>query len=347
MFSPISMSEMSRFVDSPRAEVAKRPSKKRKDSTQPPPVCKICGDRAESRHYGVFACNGCKGFFRRSVWNNRKYICRHRDDCKIVKEQRNKCRSCRLKTCLAVGMNPKAVQYERDGASVNMKIEDRSDKPGSKLLKASTSECSQQTEAAYIERGGGLIMQEAAHSLSPLPEQLDQAALLVQIYRRVVSRVDPPESFTGGKDIPFHIALRHPSLVTRRKEIRLTAERIATEEDILDECRRQFVLSVDWINAIPEYQQLPEDVQYTIAKRRITEFAWFFQAWNAIITGCEGMCFLNGSYFPADPKLQILPDIKGANRLFRQNLLAPLKEMNFDETELCIVQALVLFTPGK
>ena len=33
--------------------------------------------------------------------------------------------------------------------------------------------------------------------------------------------------------------------------------------------------------------------------------------------------------------------------MFLDNLLKPLKEMNFDETELCIMQPLVIFTPGK
>lgn len=38
--------------------------------------CAICGDRATGKHYGAASCDGCKGFFRRSVRKNHLYTCR-------------------------------------------------------------------------------------------------------------------------------------------------------------------------------------------------------------------------------------------------------------------------------
>jgi len=76
--------------------------------------CVVCGDRAIGKHYGALSCNGCKGFFRRSVWQNLQYTCRFSGQCKIDKDHRNSCRSCRFKKCLVDGMRPEAIQNERD-----------------------------------------------------------------------------------------------------------------------------------------------------------------------------------------------------------------------------------------
>ena len=39
-------------------------------------VCSICGDKETGKHYGAHSCDGCKGFFRRSVRKNHQYQCR-------------------------------------------------------------------------------------------------------------------------------------------------------------------------------------------------------------------------------------------------------------------------------
>ena len=77
--------------------------------------CKVCGDFSSGKHYGIFACDGCAGFFKRSIRRGREYGCKsgEEDSCVIDKTHRNQCRGCRLRRCLKVGMNREAVQHER------------------------------------------------------------------------------------------------------------------------------------------------------------------------------------------------------------------------------------------
>ncbi|XP_045458100.1 nuclear receptor subfamily 2 group E member 1 [Melitaea cinxia] len=77
--------------------------------------CAVCRDHSSGKHYGVFACDGCAGFFKRSVRRDRRYACKARNPgaCLVDKAHRNQCRACRLAKCLDVGMNKDAVQHER------------------------------------------------------------------------------------------------------------------------------------------------------------------------------------------------------------------------------------------
>uniref|UniRef100_A0A4W3GEY9 Retinoic acid receptor RXR n=1 Tax=Callorhinchus milii TaxID=7868 RepID=A0A4W3GEY9_CALMI len=72
------------------------------------------------KHYGVYSCEGCKGFFKRTVRKDLTYTCRDNKDCMIDKRQRNRCQYCRYQKCLAMGMKRegmgadfRAVQEER------------------------------------------------------------------------------------------------------------------------------------------------------------------------------------------------------------------------------------------
>ncbi|XP_046692322.1 retinoic acid receptor RXR-gamma-B isoform X2 [Silurus meridionalis] len=75
-------------------------------------ICAICGDRSSGKHYGVYSCEGCKGFFKRTIRKDLTYTCRDSKECLIDKRQRNRCQYCRYQKCLAMGMK-REVQEER------------------------------------------------------------------------------------------------------------------------------------------------------------------------------------------------------------------------------------------
>lgn len=83
------------------------------DSSEKPTLCLVCNDKSSGRHYGVLTCDGCRGFFKRSVRRGVGYVCREKNKCVVDLSRRNQCQACRMKKCLAVGMKKDAVQHER------------------------------------------------------------------------------------------------------------------------------------------------------------------------------------------------------------------------------------------
>ncbi|XP_066525442.1 peroxisome proliferator-activated receptor alpha a isoform X3 [Hoplias malabaricus] len=83
--------------------------------------CRVCADRASGFHYGVHACEGCKGFFRRTIRLKLEYDKCDRK-CKIQKKNRNKCQYCRFHKCLAVGMSHNAIRFGRMPRSEKLKL---------------------------------------------------------------------------------------------------------------------------------------------------------------------------------------------------------------------------------
>nr|XP_021153993.1 thyroid hormone receptor beta isoform X3 [Columba livia] len=69
-------------------------------------LCVVCGDKATGYHYRCITCEGCKGFFRRTIQKNLHptYSCKYEGKCVIDKVTRNQCQECRFKKCIFVGM---------------------------------------------------------------------------------------------------------------------------------------------------------------------------------------------------------------------------------------------------
>ncbi|XP_010565235.1 PREDICTED: nuclear receptor subfamily 1 group I member 3 [Haliaeetus leucocephalus] len=75
-------------------------------------VCAVCGDHATGYHFHVMTCEGCKGFFRRSINKGVHFTCPFTQSCPVTKAKRRQCQACRLQKCLDVGMRKDMIMSE-------------------------------------------------------------------------------------------------------------------------------------------------------------------------------------------------------------------------------------------
>ncbi|KAM3861084.1 estrogen receptor [Diretmus argenteus] len=75
--------------------------------------CAVCSDYASGYHYGVWSCEGCKAFFKRSIQGHNDYMCPATNQCTIDRNRRKSCQACRLRKCYEVGMMKGGMRKDR------------------------------------------------------------------------------------------------------------------------------------------------------------------------------------------------------------------------------------------
>ncbi|KAI8518137.1 zinc ion binding [Branchiostoma belcheri] len=75
--------------------------------------CPVCGDKISGFHYGIFSCESCKGFFKRTIQNKKNYKCLAAAKCDVSLKTRKRCPACRFSKCLSKGMKLEAIREDR------------------------------------------------------------------------------------------------------------------------------------------------------------------------------------------------------------------------------------------
>ena len=86
-------------------------------------LCVVCGDKSTGIHYRVQTCEGCKGFWRRTIQKGMDnegtgYKCKvFTEACPVNKETRSRCQRCRYLACLRAGMVADLVMPDKERLS--------------------------------------------------------------------------------------------------------------------------------------------------------------------------------------------------------------------------------------
>uniref|UniRef100_A0A1I8AH15 Nuclear receptor domain-containing protein n=1 Tax=Steinernema glaseri TaxID=37863 RepID=A0A1I8AH15_9BILA len=343
-------------------------------------LCDVCGDVAYGKHYGVNACNGCKGFFRRSIWSRRQYSCRFGGDCPVVKEHRNVCRACRLKKCYTAGMNPDAVQNERDRNLKNGHGIAPHRQQRSKLRSSVRDNCAQtdmslpnmQYTGSVFLQPSPLVGGSSSSSCSSFvykqenpttpPEQdlpsppnndddlyLRLYALEEHIFNNVEG-VGPLLAPKEKVDLPFEKVFYEPTRVDRRYKMLFTGKSILTKDGLVEGWRRHFVFFADWAQGLKDFVCLSIEDQMLLAKRRLVYHGWLSHSYYSMRSGKNGLCFANGCYHPQkDSEDSHLRDrtisefYSDSVTRMMEGLITPMKNMKLDPYEYCLLKGICFF----
>lgn len=110
---PIVLIDQDDETDNTSLSESNSKSNKRTRLTFPFGACRVCSDSATGIHYGIATCEGCKGFFKRSILRKEKYRCYFDNSCLVNVTNRNRCKACRFRRCIDEGMSVDGVRMGR------------------------------------------------------------------------------------------------------------------------------------------------------------------------------------------------------------------------------------------
>ncbi|XP_030613238.1 nuclear receptor subfamily 1 group I member 2 [Archocentrus centrarchus] len=108
------------------------------EEDEEPRLCGVCGDLANGYHFNALTCEGCKGFFRRTIKRSAQLQCPLLNKCVITKNSRRSCQACRFRKCQAIGMRKEMVMSDEKVSERRVQIKKK------KILDTPTQLSSQQ-----------------------------------------------------------------------------------------------------------------------------------------------------------------------------------------------------------
>uniref|UniRef100_A0AAY5F3F0 Estrogen receptor n=1 Tax=Electrophorus electricus TaxID=8005 RepID=A0AAY5F3F0_ELEEL len=214
--------------------------------------CAVCRDYASGYHYGVWSCEGCKAFFKRSIQGHNDYVCPATNQCTIDRNRRKSCQACRLRKCYEVGMVKGGLRKERRG----------------------------RTERQERRRSG---LEERNRGYSELPSRSDHRRAPLQDRRRNCS------SSTGDSALyisPEQVLLlllgaEPPSLCSRQKHNRPYTE-ITMMTLLTNMADKELVHMIAWAKKVPGFQDLSLHDQVQLLESSWLEILMIGLIWRSI-----------------------------------------------------------------
>ncbi|XP_069686502.1 ecdysone-induced protein 78C isoform X1 [Periplaneta americana] len=287
--------------------------------------CKVCGDKASGYHYGVTSCEGCKGFFRRSIQKQIEYRCLRDGKCLVIRLNRNRCQYCRFKKCLAVGMSRDSVRYGR----VPKRSRERSGEEPATATRVSTSDA-EQSDAETKQLAVYdviLTVSQAFHANCGYTEEQTRGLV------RKPLQAQPPAAAGGSSP-------EGPEVASSTAES-LEQQRVWLWQQFATHVTPSVQRVVEFAKRVPGFCDLSQDDQLILIK------VGFFEIWLghvARLTSDSSLTFADGTYITRQ-QMDIMYDPEFVSSLF--HFASTLNALALNDTELGLFSAIVLLTADR
>uniref|UniRef100_A0A2M3ZGP1 Ecdysone receptor n=1 Tax=Anopheles braziliensis TaxID=58242 RepID=A0A2M3ZGP1_9DIPT len=308
-------------------------------------LCLVCGDRASGYHYNALTCEGCKGFFRRSVTKNAVYCCKFGHACEMDMYMRRKCQECRLKKCLAVGMRPECVVPENQCAI--KRKEKKAQKEKDKVQTNSSATVSTTNSASYKAELLPVLMKCESPPTAAIP--LLPEKLLNENRQRNIPLLTANQMAVIYKLIWYQDGYEQPS----EEDLKRIMINSPNEEEDPHEIHFRHIteitiltvqLIVEFAKGLPAFTKIPQEDQITLLKACSSEVMMLRMA-RRYDAETDSILFANNRSYTRDSyKMAGMADtIEDLLHFCRQ-----MYSLTVDNVEYALLTAIVIFSdrPG-